>query len=791
MQAARGTWVALAFATLPAAAAEMQPEAPAARTGATVIAEDIIVTGTRAAQRTALESIAPVEILPAAAVEASISSDFSSVLAQLVPSFNVQRLPLSDGLIFVRPARLRGLSPDHTLLLVNGHRYHRSALLSVFQAPDLASIPTLAIGRVEILRDGASAQYGSDAIAGVINVIFDRQTGFRGFAQTSQYYAGDGTTWQVGVRGGAPLGDGGSLVVTTEFSDGDATSRSRQRPDAIAFQAANPGLRVPDPVQRWGQPELRSIRSAANLLLPLDAFELEGLAIYRTGRGVNDFNWRNPDTTAGVYRNVTAFPGFNFRQVFPAGFTPRFGSKFEDVHLGASLGGDLAPALRAEASVGWGRSIIDYNIRETVNASLGPESPTAFYLGRLGQREFNLGLHLVWRPEIGLAEPLNVAAGFERRVENYRISPGAPASYAIGPGAREGLAPNANGFPGFSDLQAGAWSQRSIGAYADVELVPVAWLRLAGALRYEDYSAFGDTFNHRIGARAELAPWLAVRGSWSTGFRAPTPAQLRSTNTSQGLDTRTLQIFTRGRLSPSDPLAIRLGAQPLVPETSDTVAGGVVLAPSARLSATVDAYRINVADRLGESQAFPVPPGVPNPNNFTAVSFFTNDFSTRTTGVDAILAWTGPVGPGNLSASLAYSYTRTKVTSERPTTIPNQTQRILFEERLPMHNATGSATYTLGAMELLVRGRYYGPWTDVTGNATGDIFQRFGSIMLVDVSLTWQPTANLRLTAGAENIFDTYPDEAVFQANRGLIYSRNAPFDTDGGQWYVRLGLDF
>ncbi len=750
-----------------------------------------VVTGTRAEQRTALESIAPIDVLAGTAVQASISSDFSSVLAQLVPSFNVQRLPLSDGFIFVRPARLRGLSPDHTLLLVNSRRYHRSAFLGVFQAPDLSSLPTLAIGRVEVLRDGASAQYGSDAIAGVVNVILDRSTGFRGFAQASQYYAGDGTTWQGGVRGGVPLGDGGSLVVSAEVSDGDATSRSRQRPDAIAFQAANPSLNVPDPVQRWGQPDLTSIRAAANLFVPLGSAELEGFAIYRAGEGVNDFNWRNPDGTAGVFRNVSVFPGFNFRQIFPAGFTPRFGSKFEDLHLSAGLSADVAPALTLDGGISWGSSIVDYNIRETVNASLGPASPTAFYLGRLRQREFNLDLDAVWRPDIGLARPLNVAVGVQRRVENYRISPGVPESYAVGPGAREGLAPNSNGFPGFSDLQAGAWSQRSIGAFLDVEANPIERLTVAGALRYEDYSEFGNTFDHRLGARAEVLPWLALRGSWSTGFRAPTPAQLRSTSTVQGLDTRTLQVFTRGRLSPVDPLAVRLGARPLIPETSETIAGGLVLSPSGGLTATVDIYRINVKDRFGESRAFPVPPDAPNPNNFTAVSFFTNDFSTRTSGVDTVVAWNGQVGPGQLTASLAYSYTRTRVTSERPTTIPNETQRTVFEKRLPEHNATGSLVFDVGAFEIMARGRYYGPWTDVTGNATGDIFQRFGGIALFDFSLTWQPTSNLRLTAGAENVFNRYPDEATFQANRGLIYSRNAPYDTDGGHWYVRLGLDF
>ncbi len=768
-----------------------QPERSAAP--ATGAEGDIIVTGTRDPERRLIETIAPVDLLTGTEVQATVTSDLSATLAQLLPSFNVQRLPLADGAVFVRPARLRGLSPDHTLVLVNGRRYHRSALLGNrgAQAPDLASIPSFAIGRVEVLRDGAAAQYGSDAIAGVINILLDAEPGVHAFGQLSQYYAGDGRTWQAGQRSGLALGDGGALVVTAEYANGEPTSRTRQRPDAIAFQNRNPTLFVPNPVQRWGQPDLQNLRAAANLVLPLGALDLSGFAIFRKGDGVSDFNWRNPDDTAAVFRPTTVFPGFTFRQRFPAGFTPRFGSEFEDLHLSGSAAADLASNLQVTASLGWGRNLTDYTLDETVNASLGPASPTSFYLGRIGQRETNINLDLLWRPDIGLARPLNIALGGERRAEIYTIRQGDPESFAVGPGAREGLAPNANGFPGFSDLQAGRFSQTSLAAYLDVEAAPIERLTLAGALRYEDYSRFGDTLDWRVGGRFELLDDVALRASYSTGFRAPTPAQLFSTNTSQGLDTRTLQIFTRGRLSPGDPLAIQLGARPLTPETARTLTAGLAAEPLRGLRVTLDGYRIRVEDRFGESPAFPVPAGVPNPNNFTAVSYFTNDFTTRTSGFDLVLAWNRTTAAGPVAATLAYSWTRTRVLEDRTTTIPNETQRIIFEERIPGHNATASLSLPTGPIEWLARARYYGPWTDATGNATGDIFQRFGSILLVDLSATLRLAPGVRLQAGAENIFNAYPEEAVFQANRGLIYSRNAPYDTDGGQWFVRLAADF
>ena len=754
----------------------------------------VIVTGTRDARRTKFDTLAPIDVISSGAIDSSISSDLTSTLAQLLPSFNVQRLPAADGQAFVRPATLRGLSADQTLVLVNGKRYHRSAMLGTrgAQSADLATIPNLAIKRIEVLRDGASAQYGSDAIAGVINIILDDQPGMEAFGQFSQYYEGDGNSYQTGAQGGIALGDRGSIVFAGEFSKSEATSRTRQRPDAIAFQAANPDLDVPNPVQRWGQPDLRSVRAGVNAYYDLsDAVTIYAFGTAGEGEGVTDFNWRNPTSTGNVFSNSAAFPGFNFTSIYPTGFTPRFGTRYDDFQVVGGLRGGLSDDFTYDLSASSGRSRINYNMSESLNASLGPASPTSFYLGRLRQNEFNLNADFVYRLPVGLFEPVNIAFGAERRKETYAIRPGDPASYAIGAGAATGLAPNSNGFPGFSQLNSGEWSQTSHAGYIDLEVRLLESLTLGAAGRYEDFSAFGDTFNYKLSARLEPVRGVAVRGTYSTGFRAPTPAQLNAVNTTQGLDTTTMQIFNTGRLSPSDPIAVALGAKPLTPEKSRTITAGLTVQPGFGLTGSIDLYQISLRDRFGQSRTFTVPADLPNPQRFTAVTYFTNDFSTRTRGIDVVLAYTSQMGPGTLDLSLAYNYNKTKVTSGTSAAIGNQTQRIIFEDRLPRHNGTGSIGYTFGGIGVQARARYYGAWTDVSGNATGDLFQRFGSMVLFDLSASAQLTPNISIRGGAENLFNSYPDEATNQAVRGLIYSRNAPYDTDGGQYYVRLGLTF
>ncbi|NCT86455.1 TonB-dependent receptor [Stenotrophomonas acidaminiphila] len=755
----------------------------------------MIVTGTRGSNRTQFDTLAPVDVFSQEEIQAVESTDLSDVLAQLVPSFVVQRLPMADGQVFVRPATLRGLSPDQTLVLVNGRRFHRSALLGSrgAQGPDLSQIPTSAIKRIEVLRDGASAQYGSDAIAGVINIILDDSIGSEFTLGASEYAEGDGSARRFGARTGVGLGQAGVLSLFLDYDTADATSRSRQRPDAIAFQNAHPELQVPDPVQRWGQPDLENRRLGFNLKLPFgQTAEAYAHGLYNSGEGVSDFNWRNPDGTASVYRPTAVFPGWDVRSLYPTGFSPKYGSDYDDLQLVAGVRGQFTPDLSWDVSGAYGRNRIEYTLDESINASLGPASPTAFYLGRLSQVEKNLNADFVYAlPLAALPAPLNIAFGAEFREETYGVDAGDPASYAIGPGAAAGLAGNSNGAPGFGPDNAGRWSQRSHAAYVDVEAPVSARWNVGAAARYERFSSFGGTLDGKLSSRFEITPAFALRGSVSTGFRAPTPGQLYTTSTVQGLDTVTLQVFTSGRLSPNDPLARLLGASALKPEQSRTASLGLAWRNDAGLSGSVDLYDIKVTDRFSQSASFQIPAGVPNPMGYTSVSYFTNDFDTTTRGVDLVGSWVGDAGPGRLNLTLGWNYNRTQVDKGATSVATSQTQRVIFEERLPRQKGTVSANYDIGNWTVLGKLRHYGAWTDATGNATGDIFQRFGDMQFFDLAVAYRFNAGNSLRIGADNLFDRYPDEAVFQASRGLVYSRNAPYDTDGRNVYAEYRVAF
>ena len=492
----------------------------------TSIQDTVVITGTRGAPRTAFDSLAPVDVISEKAIDLTASDEVMDTLSQLVPSFNVKRLPMADGQVFVRPASLRSLSADHTLVLINGKRMHRSAMLGSngAQAPDLAQIPSYAIKQIEVLRDGASAQYGSDAIAGVINIILDDEPGTNAFAQAGQYYEGDGEQYRIGAQQGFQF-DNGFLNLSGEYTDAQPTSRSRQRADAIALQEAFPDIKVPNPVQNWGQPERQAYRFALNGAYELANNEAYIFSTYGFGTGVTDFNWRNPLSTS-AFGDSAIDPGYDLSEIYPAGFTPRFGQDDNDFSLTGGLRSAGDGAFSYDLSASYGRNQIEYFMYDSINASLGSASPTSFDIGTLTQTEFNLNADFVYLASLDfLADDLSFAFGAENRKEEYSIGQGEYASFAVGPLAAEGFPSGSNGFPGFSPDQSGSSDQSSYAAYVDLEAPITDRWTVGAAVRYEDYSEFGSSTTGKLSTRFEVTPGLALRATASSGFRAPTPGQ--------------------------------------------------------------------------------------------------------------------------------------------------------------------------------------------------------------------------------------------------------------------------
>jgi iron complex outermembrane receptor protein len=769
--------------------------------------ERVIVTGTRSSEKTVFDSSAPIDLISAGELSSTVSEDLSDTLAQIVPSYKIQRLPMADGQVFVRPATLRGLSPDHTLVLINGKRRHRTALLggNGAQSPDLAQIPSSAIKRIEVLRDGASAQYGSDAIAGVINIILDDGADLQGFAQYSEYSEGDGENIRAGIKGGTKVGAEGFVTTSFEYSNAEKTSRSRQRPDAIQFAADHPEVNVPNPVQNWGQPETEVFRLALNSGLDTQIGLVYLFATYGWGEGVSDFNWRNPDSTS-AFNLTSVFADFDLRDIYPAGFSPQFGQEDNDQALNFGIKGTMPNNLDWDLSAGFGQNNIDYNMSNSINASLGPVSPTDFNIGELVQNETNLNadFNMLWSSPM-LYEAANIAFGLEYRKETYEIKAGDLASYEIGPGAAVGLPSGSNGFPGFSPSQAGKSSQHSESIYVDVDLPMSESLTLGLATRYEKYSEYGNgKLTGKLSTRYALNNDLALRATFSTGFKAPTPGQLFSERTSQGLDTNTLNIFTTGRFSPEGAVANVISKRedvaikPLEAEESTNISGGLVYRNDSGFHSSVDFYQVDVDNRLSTSSTYTVTDGeraqfvalkVAGGESITRVNFFQNDFDTRTTGVDLVLGYITDVSGGRLSLTSAMNHNKTEVLNG--SLVDNQTTRNRFEKLLPQNTANFSANYEMDIVSLMARVRYYGSWTDYSGNSDGDVFQDFGAELFTDISATYKLNEDLTLSAGAENIFDSYPAEATYQANRGLIYSRNAPYDTDGRNLYIKMAFQF
>jgi iron complex outermembrane recepter protein len=823
--------------TSPLALGAAAPGAPPERKAGNETLEELVVTGIRGEARSATDSTVPIDVLSAAEFTNQGDTDLSNLLRNVVPSYNVNAQPISDAATIVRPANLRGLAPDHTLVLVNGKRRHRAAVIYWIgngvadgaQGPDISAIPSSALQQVEVLRDGASAQYGSDAIAGVMNFILnDADHGASVEARYGAYYAGDGASYAVSGNLGMPLTSNGFANFSFEYGSTDPTNRSIQRDDAAALIAAG-NTAVEDPAQIWGSPQIEDdLKTFINWGIDLnESLEVYGHGNYVSKTAIGGFYFRNPNTRAGVYSAddgetlligdltpsdgrgcptvaitnhvpdpaalaaVLADPNcFTFQEMFPGGFTPQFGGDLQDYAAVLGLRGTLGERLDWDASAGYGYNRVDFFIKNTVNASLGPATPTTFDPGSYIQEELNVNFDVAYR----LSDAVTLAAGAEYRDETFEIEAGELESWDFGPLAAQGFSAASNGFPGFSDQIAGSWSRANHALYGDVAWRVADPWQVDLAVRWEDFEDFGTTTNGKIATNYRFSEALAVRGSWNTGFRAPTPGQSNASNVTTQFDPAIQELVNQGTIPPTNPVAVLRGGEALEPEKSQAFSFGVVLEVG-NFSVTADYYTIEVDDRLAVSQDFELTPaevaalvasGITSAANLQNFRFFTNDFDTETRGIDLVATYDAALFGGNSSLSLAFNNNSTEVTRHNPDTL-NASRIRQLEEGLPETRWSLTGTQSFGPLRLLGRVSRYGGWYD---NEDGRSYA--GGNYLFDAEIAYTVSGGLTFVLGAQNLFDKYPDEnpggAAASGNR---YSQYTPFGFNGGFWYGRFNYRF
>lgn len=845
----------------------------------------IVVIGTRRTDRTVTDSPSPVDVIGSEELVGQGTANVMDAVKTVVPSFFVGQNSISDASTFVRSPSLRGLSGDQTLVMINGKRFNRSSLVQVYaggdtalsfgsQAADISSIPALAIGNLQVLREGATAQYGSDAIAGVFNFGLRDTPGFEAQAKYGEFYEGDGAGWSIAGHAGVALGDRGHINLTAEYSDDKGTSRGAQVPAALFFAQANPTKapllpNYPDPAQLWGSSPRHAFKGVVNAGFDItDAIELYAFGNYGRSKGDQSFNYRpviawalerfngtatsvagggaNSAFAAPVYLtpcptgNATCPAGsfvkdtntYSFSTLYPAGFTPRFVGVAEEIYGSTGLRSESGP-LTWDLSGTYGRHSLDLSMYSSLNATYGPQSQTEFEFGQLIQTEFIGNLDLAYEIAAGMASPLTLSGGLEYRREQYEATAGELQSYAAGPYAVQRLyvqtapgvyafdstvnkSPGASGYGGTNPAAAGKFSQRSYGAYVGLEGDITDQLSFGIAGRIEDYNTFGTATVGKINAIYHITPAFAVRGSFGTGFHAPSPgqsnAQILTTSFSAGNQVQT------GTYPVGSPIAQYYGATDLGPEKSTNFGLGFVLEPASNFNVTVDGYSIKVNDRIGISQQFNVTaadilkqPALSFVGPGGVVQYFTNGFDTLTQGVDLVATLKTRLGSGPFNLTFAYNYNRSKVTKFDAGVI-NAARLIDIKYFAPNHRANLAANWQLGPLAINLRESYYGSWRDANDYpirqdnlAAGAIIdgQHFKAKLLTDIDFNFTFAEHYTLTVGANNLFDTYPTRikptvsnpvytATGSIGNGSVYPRpGGPFGFNGGFWYVKLGVKY
>ena len=883
--------------------------------------EEIVTIGSRRPQRSNTDSSVPVDVISGDEFVNMGFADMDDMLKTAIPSYNVARNEISDAATIVRPANLRGLPPDNVLILVNGKRRHRSGVIAELggslssgsQGADISAIPSMAIKQVEVLRDGAAALYGSDAIAGVIGFqLNDSAEGMSLEVRTGESGEGDGGLTQVQGNIGMPLGDDGFLNITGSWMEQDATSRTLQRTDAATLISSGNAAQkasVENPAQIYGAPEqIDNYNLFFNSGIKVsDDLEVYAFGNYGARETIGGFFYRNPNNRGGVYTNgsTRAVVDTNIRnratgvtsncpalrspgsgsngvpldqakvaadalalanlpsncwvmnQVVPGGYTPAFGAQLKDASIVGGFRGDITSNLSYDVSASYGRNAVSFMIDNTWNPSNGPdgfvngELQRKFDLGQNVQSETNFNLDMNYTmPVDGFASDLNIAFGGEWRDERFETIVGEKNSWVAGRFAFQNVdnsntysdgvtkLPNlsigAHGFAGFSPEQAGYWGRSNYAVYTDLEADITDSFTAGIAVRYEDFESFGDTTNFKVSGRYRLTDSLAVRASYNTGFRAPTPGQENVTK----LSTITVdgELQQRGQIPPTNPIAGALGAQALKPEDSKNYSLGMVWDVTGDINVTVDYFNIEIKDRIAATGTIDISSrsaiagvgcpdalaagrnlalclqeaGVPGAADLSSVSFYTNDFSTTTQGVDLVATWNldfGDMGNGTLNA--AWNWTETEVDNAGQEV--NRNRVVGLENQNPQNRGVFTYNHFLNDFRFLARLRTYDDWIDSSwsGDTTPRGPQGLGytincgfntdncysgeSVVDLEAAYTWN--SNYTFVVGANNAFDQ--DAALDQTNfdgtvgNGSLYAGSTPWGTEGAFYYARVRVDF
>ncbi len=886
--------------------------------------DEIIVVGTRREGRTAANTPVPVDVFDRQDLESVSSDDMLDIIESSLPSFQVGRSAIDDGRTFVRPPNLRGMSGDKVLVLVNGKRRHRSALVTTFEdganGPDLSTIPGIAVKSVEVLRDGASALYGSDAIAGVFNfTLRDAADGGELQLQTGMYTERDEKDYLIALNQGFALGDNGFINVSAEFSDSEPTSRGtfwdrpiaqsgltpaesalvsglfdhdrnpttpdqlRFGPDAlteiydpvsgalVTLARASDG--IPDDTDTryadslpfaevtdtpfvvvWGAPEREAIRTFINAGVELgNGAELYGWLSFTDSDTNGNFFHRDPNSAALVPIRLPTGEIYNPRTRYPAGFTPRFAGNVTDKSVTSGFRNENAIGMTYDVSARWGENSLEYTLFNTLNPSLGPESPTSFRPGGLVSEEYAFNADFILPVNVGLASELNIAFGAEIRGEGYELLQGDPKSWEAGPYAspdpfnfeidageaaagqnggsvgcfipgpqfdptglchpddpiRNIATAGSDGFTGYGPNGISTYDRSSWAAYVDLDADITNSFLATIAGRYEHYSDFGSNFSWRLAALLQVTDIIKLRASAGTGFRAPTPGQISTINVRASI-TRRGSPLTRVLAAPEHPAAQLFAAAPLTDETSTQFTIGIAAEPSDRLTLTFDYYFIALDDQIWRSSDM----GVTDPDERALlqslgfagdgqldVAYFTNDIDTETSGIDLVATYSIDWDAGNTTLSLAGNVNETKVTrrtnrqsdptNPSPVYFVNDNDVFSIENSDPEYRVVFTAKHSWGnSVSASVRGSGYGDY-QLIEPFSGETAKMHGKVFW-DAEVKWDIRESLSVTLGGNNIFNEFPDLAPDLG--GFIGCCGVLYDVDSvmswqGSYYYLRGV--